>query len=189
VDHLDLDHRLVVVNQQVVDTGRGLVVGEPKTTRGERLLPLDGTAVAILRGHRARQDAERAEWAEAYDDSGYVFTREDGRVLRPEYVTRRFQRLAADFGQPVIKLHEMRHTNASIGLDLGLQIKVISERLGHSTTSFTADSYTHVLPTRGWDAAEAFGAALDGTAPRNGSDGGWQRNGSEFGGREDDEPS
>jgi integrase len=64
--------------------------------------------------------------------------------LRPKYVTRHFQRLIAEAGLPAIRLHDLRHTNASIALAAGVDIKVVSDRLGHSTTAITADLYTHV---------------------------------------------
>jgi integrase len=100
-----------------------------------------------------------------------VFARENGTVLRPEYVTRRFQALAAQAGLPALRLHDLRHTNASIGLALRIEIKTMSDRLGHSTTTFTQDSYTHVLPATGRAAADALGAALDGPAGRGGTGG------------------
>jgi integrase len=162
---VDLDGGWLMIRRQVVDTGLGLVVGEPKPRRGERPVALDLGTVSLLAEHRDRQAAERAIWAECYEDGGYVFTREDGRVLRPEWVTRRFQALARQHELPVLRLHDLRHTNASIAFGLGLPMKTISDRLGHSTTTFTQDAYTHLLPVTGREAADAIGAAFDSPPP------------------------
>jgi integrase len=83
-----------------------------------------------------------------------------GRSLRPEYVTRHFQKLADDAGLPVIGLHDLRHTNASIALAAGVDIKVVSDRLGHSTTAITADLYTHVNRNVGRAAADRIADVL-----------------------------
>jgi integrase len=121
---------------------------------------VDPGSVDRLRAHKEVQTLERAAWGAAWHDSGLVFTREDGRPLRPEYVTRHFQRLAAEAGLPVIRLHDLRHTNASIALAAGVDIKVVSDRLGHSTTAITADLYTHVNRTVGRAAADRIAEVL-----------------------------
>jgi integrase len=144
---VDFDGRCLFVVQQITDVGGRLVVGTPKTRRGARVVPFDDHTVGRLRAHHEIQALERVAWGSAWHDSGLVFTREDGRPLRPEYVTRHFQRLAAEAGLPVIRLHDPRHTNASIAFAAGVDIKVVSERLGHSTIAITADLYTHVKAT------------------------------------------
>ena len=89
-----------------------------------------------------------------------MFTREDGRPLRPEYATRHFQALAERADLPVIRLHDLRHTNASLALQAGVDMKVVSERPGHSQISVTADLYTHVSNTVGRAAAEQIAGVL-----------------------------
>ena len=69
--------------------------------------------------------------------------REDGRPPRPEYATRHFQAIAERAGLPAIRLHDLRH-HASLALAAGVEMKVVSDRLGHSQISTTADLYTHV---------------------------------------------
>lgn len=65
-------------------------------------------------------------------------------MLRPEAVSRRFKGLAEKSGLPVIRFHDLRHTSASLALSADVAMKVVSVRLGHSSTGFTADRYTHV---------------------------------------------
>ncbi|NHC47127.1 tyrosine-type recombinase/integrase [Motilibacter aurantiacus] len=165
---LALDQGYLMVVQQITEVRGKLVVGTPKTKRGSRVVQLDQVTVEVLRRHRARQQHERAEWGDAWRDSGLVFTREDGGPLRPEYVTRHFQKLAAQADLPVIRLHDLRHTNASLALSAGVDIKVVSERLGHSTTAITADLYTHVDRGVGREAANRIGSLL--TAPAQASE-------------------
>jgi integrase len=88
-----------------VDHGHS-VVGTPKTKRGTRVVPIDADTVSLLRRHQEMQDVERTAWGPAWNDAGLVFTREDGRPLRPEYATRHFQALAKQSGLRVIRLHD-----------------------------------------------------------------------------------
>jgi integrase len=126
--------------------GRQVVVSEPKTSRGRRSIALDPRIVAQLRAWRATQLEERLVWGPAYRDSGLVFTREDGAPLHPEWLSDAFAWRIRTTGLPPIRFHDLRHTHASLGLAAGVPIKVMSERLGHSTSSFTADAYQHVTP-------------------------------------------
>jgi len=157
---VDLDSQCLFIVQQITEVRGRLVVGTPKTRRGARVVPLDDGAVGRLRNHQEIQELERVAWSDAWHDSGLVFTREDGQLLRPEYVTRHFQKLAADAGLPVIRLHDLRHTNATIALAAGVDIEVVSDRLGHSTTAITADLCTHVNRNVGRAAADRIADVL-----------------------------
>ncbi len=75
-----------------------------------------------------------------------MFSREDGTPLRPDTITRRFHDLSRRAGLPLIRLHDVRHTYASIGLAAGTHPKVMAERLGHATVGITLDTYSHVAP-------------------------------------------
>ena len=82
--------------------------------------------------------------------------REDGNPLSPETISRRFKAAARRADVPVIRFHDLRHTSASLALAAGVAIKVVSDRLGHSTSGITADLYTHVTPAVAQEAAEAI---------------------------------
>jgi integrase len=160
-EDVDLDGRCLFVVQQITEVRGRALVGTPKTKRGARIVPLDATTVDHLRDYREAQELEKTAWGPAWNGQELVFTREDGRNLRPEYVTRHFQRLASDAGLPVIRLHDLRHTNASLALAAGVDLKVVSERLGHSTTAITADLYTHVHRGVGRAAADKIASVLE----------------------------
>lgn len=158
---LDLERAHLVVEWQITDAGRGPRLGAPKTDAGARTVPIDPVTVDVLREHLQRQDVERAAWGEAWQDHGLVFAREDGSLLRPDAVTRLFGDLVERAGVPRIRLHDLRHTHASLALAAGVDIKVVSDRLGHSTTAITANLYTHVVPAVARSAADAIAAAVD----------------------------
>jgi integrase len=108
----------------------------------------------MLRAHRRRQLAERLRASTAWEDNNLVFAREDGTPWPPDYVSRRFKEIAAAAGVPVIKLHEGRHSAASLARDAGVDAKIRQEQLGHATGAMT-DHYTHVLADAHLQAAEA----------------------------------
>lgn len=167
---VDLDAGRLTIRHSITQRGGELRRGKPKTKKGERTVALDAGTISVLRSHRARQVSERLAWGPAYQDEGLVFTREDGSPLRPDYVTRHFQLLARQAGLRVIKLHGLRHTHASHALAAGVPIKVVSERLGHSSTAITEDIYQHVVPKVAADAAELIAALVNlGRASRSAS--------------------
>jgi Phage integrase family len=139
--------RLAVVQTVVVIGKEPVVVAEAKTATSRRQLALDPFTTAALKAHRVRQFEERLAWGPAWVDTGLVFTREDGQILHPEHVTKRFARLVRDAGLPPITLHGVRHSYATAALAAGEPLKVVSERLGHASTSITANLYQHVLPS------------------------------------------
>jgi len=110
---------------------------------------------------RSRVLGPREEaWGEAWQDCGLVFTREDGSALRPDYVSHLFGTLVERAELPRIRLHDLRHTNASLALAAGVPLKVVSQRLGHSTTAITSDLYTHVIPIVAREAADRIAALI-----------------------------
>jgi integrase len=157
---VDLDARTVTIRQQLVQSGRDLIFGEPKTKRGARVVSLDSDTVARLRSHKAAQAAERLAWGPAYNDADLVFCREDGSPVRPDQLSSRFVSLSASAGLPRIVLHGLRHSHATHALAAGVDITVVSNRLGHSRSSFTADTYTRVLPEVAREAADLVAAMV-----------------------------
>lgn len=167
---VDMDGGALFVVQQITEVHGHAVIGTPKTRRGTRVVPIDPRTVEALQRHRATQDLERAAWGPAWNDADLVFTREDGRPLRPEYATRHFLALVSRMELPQIRLHDLRHTHATLALAAGVEMKIVSDRLGHSQISVTADLYTQV--TRGVARAAANQIAdvlrgADDTLPTN----------------------
>jgi len=131
-EDIDLDAGLFRVSQQIVQLGWATEVGDPKSDSGARTVNLDAGTIGVLRLWRAQQDDERRTWGGAWRHTGLVFTREDGSALHPDMATRSFERLYRAAGLPPIRLHDLRHTAASLALQAGVPLKVVSEQLGHS---------------------------------------------------------
>lgn len=158
--HIDVENLVLVVQWQVTDAGDGPKLVAPKTRAGARNVPIDRGTAAVLQHRRAHQARERLAWGSGWEDHGLVFTHENGGLIRPDHASATFARLVRQAGVPRIRLHDLRHTHASLALAAGIQMKVVSDRLGHSTTAITADLYTHVIPAIARDAAERFAAAM-----------------------------
>lgn len=89
---------------------------------------------------------ERMKWVEAWTDNGYVFTREDSTPLHPGAIGWHFEKLMKAAGMPKNRLHDLRHTHATLGLAAGIPVKVMSERLSHAKVRSGSDLYQHVMP-------------------------------------------
>jgi integrase len=153
----------VSIQRSRVIAGARVLEHPPKTRTGRRAVPLDALTLATLRTWKARQAAERLAWGPAWLDSGYVFTREDGEPLHPGFVTKRFREAVAATTLPRIRLHDLRHTCATLLLAAGVHAKVVQERLGHATISQTLDIYSHTTPSLHVGAAEKLATIVDGT--------------------------
>jgi integrase len=121
---------------------------------------LDAGTVDALRAHRKLQAAERHAFGPAYHDHGLAFCREDGTPLRPRSFSRMFDRHVTAAGLPRIRLHDLRHSWASLALGAGVHPKIVSERLGHASISVMLDTYSHVTVGLQQDAADTVAALL-----------------------------
>lgn len=161
---VDLVARKIVVKTQLVQVGKEIVENDIKTEAGQhRVVPLSDRAVNILLDWQFKQGGERAAWAEAYQDSGRVFTYEDGTQLRPGYPSKAFNYLIGKMGLPHMTFHDLRHLFASIQLKQGTPIGVVSKMMGHSNIQITLDLYSHLIDDTAQVAADAAAAWL---APR-----------------------
>lgn len=93
--------------------------------------------------------------------SDRVFTNEIGDPIRPHSIGQAFGRLITKAGVPKIRLHDLRHTHATHLLIAGVNVKIVSERLGHASVSFTLDTHVHVMPGQQAEAAAAVAPLLE----------------------------
>ena len=145
-----------------LEAGR-MAIHQSKTGTGIRSVALGAETVRVLRALRRRQAELRLALGRGYHDDGLVFCEEDGTPLRADGIGRRFQRAAKRAGVPVIRLHDARHTHATLSLAAGTHPKVVSERLGHASTAFTLDRYSASIPAMQADAAELAEGLVFGT--------------------------
>jgi integrase len=161
---VDLDAGKLTVHRQL-RTIRGRLdhVEITKSSAGRRTIDLDAETVAALRAWRKKQLEHRLMLGKGYrDELGFVFTEPDGSPVDPESAAKVFERRVARSGLPRIRFHDLRHTHAVHLIAAGQHVKVVSERLGHTSTSFTMDRYGHVMPHLQSDAASAVAALVDG---------------------------
>ena len=157
---------LVAGSISVVETlGRshhqGLIFQAPKTKAGRRVVDLDARTVEVLREHQGQQLLGKMQAEGAYQDRDLVFADNLGRPLDPMGVTRGFQALAKRQGMAHIRLHDLRHFNASVMLQSGQNPALVSRRLGHADITTTMNLYVHVMPGYGKQAADAFARAME----------------------------
>lgn len=169
--HVDLDARMIsVVRAAVEDGGQVIERMLPKSSSSRRAIELDDYDVEVLRQHRKRQLVERLQAGAAWHDDDLVFTSTVGGRIYPPDISRAFHRLTDQAGLPRIRLHDIRHTHATLLLKAGENTKVVTERLGHSTTAYTQDAYQHVLPGMQRAAAGRFLARLQAQSPDDSPD-------------------
>ena len=142
---------------------KGYVFREPKTRRSRRLVDLSPSLALLLREHRANQELERRLLGQAVRPGDLVFSHPDGTPLPPNSVAKVFHRLAKSLGMPGVRLHDLRHTHATLMLRQGIHPKVVSERLGHSSIAVTLDTFSHVMPGIQAAAARRFDEGLQST--------------------------
>lgn len=135
----------------------------PKSDSGTRDVILDTDTAAVLTAYKARRAAWKLKAGNTWPDTGLFFVRGDGTAWNPNTVSQRFRRLVARAGLPPIRLHDLRHVSATVALDAGVDIKVVSEQLGHSTTTLTRDTYQSVVKRLHHEAADRVARTIKGS--------------------------
>jgi integrase len=118
-------------------------LGEPKTKASRRILVLGEAAQAVLRRHKAAQAEARLKAGRKWHDLDFIFTTNIGTPLDSVNVTKALQRSLVAAGLPKLRFHDLRHTYATLALEAGVDLAVVSKSLGHSNVSTTADVYLH----------------------------------------------
>lgn len=162
---VDLDAGRVSIAQQYTMVGAVPTMLPVKSDRSRRVVDLDPATIDSLRRHRVQQAEHKLALGEFYDpdELGLVFAKPDGSPHHPKRVSARFKVRVERAGVPMLRLHDLRHTAASIMLASGEQARVVQERLGHSTVAFTLARYQKVLPGAQAEAATRYARLLDGS--------------------------
>lgn len=150
---IDLDTGRLAIRQTVIAVAHDVRFGTPKTAKGRRSVALDEGTVTVLREHRRRQLEQRVQLGAGWRDHDLAFTLVDGSPIHPERFSREFDRRIERWKLPRIRLHDLRHTWATLALQAGVHPKVVSERLGHAGVNITLDTYSHVTPDMQAEAA------------------------------------
>jgi len=135
---------------------------EPKSKKSRRLIALSPSTVFVLQEHlKAQQKMRESLQLPPISENDLVFSHWDGSPLLPDSITHAWSKLTRKCGLKGIRLHDARHTHATIMLKQGVHPKIVQERLGHSTISTTLDTYSHVAPGLQQAAARGFDDILN----------------------------
>lgn len=137
-----------------------LTVSDPKTGKSRRKFHISEHARGALKAVEVRQKRERLKAGSVWTQTGFVFTTQTGQPCDPRSALRAFQKAAERAGLSGVGLHTLRHSGATILIESGVPLKVVSELWGHSSIAITGDVYAHVTPKAGVDAMDVLGRAL-----------------------------
>ena len=138
------DDSIRIVQTIRAERGKGLVAVQPKTKKSNRTLELTSHAIRALKSQRASQAEWRLKAGPLWRDTDLVFTNDDGSPVHRERVARAFDQALKKAGIRHIRVHDLRHTFATLQLEMGVNVKKISEMLGHSNIGITLGTYSHV---------------------------------------------
>lgn len=158
---LDLDQKALHVRHSASEiSGYGTVESEPKSRKSRRTVALHDFVIEVLKNHRIAQLELRLKVGRAWRDLDLVFPSKTGYYFSKGTIYRNFYMILKDADLPKIRLHDLRHSAATILLAMGVHIKVVQEILGHSNVSLTLKVYGHVLPGMQAEAMQKWGNVL-----------------------------
>lgn len=156
---VNLVKNTISVVQSRVHTTQGVIEKGPKTQAGKRTITIGQDVVDALRDTKAIYDKAVCN-KPGFKDLGYVLFKENGEPFHPDSLTQKWERFVAKHNLPPIRLHDLRHSNATAMIAAGINAKVVQHRLGHANVSITLNTYTHVLPEMDQEAADKLNNAL-----------------------------
>jgi integrase len=168
---VDLKAATVSITENRVVVGKTVVTGTPKSKASTRTLPMPDEVVEVLKAARKRQLGERLAFGEGYGSGEYVASDEIGRPYHPSRVTFRWGRMLEDLGIGYVRLHDARHSCATLMHLRGVPIAVIAAWLGHASAAFTMSVYAHSQDDALKTAASSFGRLVTTCDTETGSKG------------------
>lgn len=160
---VDFSKGIVSITQNRVHVKNSVVQKAPKSKAGNRIIKAGPDVLSALRNAKSTYDDAVAN-TPGFKNMGFVLCKENGEPFHPDSITQRWERFVAKHNLPSIRLHDLRHSNATALIAAGVSPKVVQHRLGHANVNITLNTYTHVLPSMDEDAAEKLDNALFSTA-------------------------
>jgi len=160
-ENIDLDLCFLSVTHTLHKLSGGRYsITQPKTRKSRRQVALPPSLGLLLREYKDKVQTQRLLLGRALTEPDFVFAHPDGRPLDPSTATHMFRKVLQRAGLKDLRLHDLRHSYASLMLAAGVNVKVISESMGHANISITLDTYGHLLPGMTRTAAESFDKLL-----------------------------
>lgn len=172
---VDLKAKTVTIATNRVAIGKQVVTGSPKSKASNRTLPLPDEVVVALKGARKRQAEERLAFGEGYRPGEYVACDETGRPYHPNLLSFRWGRMLDALEIKRVRLHDPRHSCATLMHLRGVPIAVIAAWLGHASAAFTMAVYAHSQDDALKAAAASFGRVVTIGDTEAGSQGGGEQ--------------
>ena len=150
--HVDLAKKVIRIRENMVQAGTKILEKSPKSEAGRRDITIGDDVVSLLRNAKMQYLIDKSQ--PGFKDLDYVVHKPDGTPYRPDAMTRKWERFLVRHKLPHIRLHDLRHTHATLLIQAGVSPKVVQERLGHSDVTVTLNTYTHVMPDMAQEAAD-----------------------------------
>lgn len=154
--NVNLDKGFIKIIDNLCATQKGLIIKKPKTNSGIRTIAISNELIKVLKQHKINQMKNKMRYGELYQENNMVCCYEDGRLFNPKRFSAKFHELLEKNNLPIIRLHDLRHSHASLLVKLGIQPKEISQRLGHSNIGITMDLYSHLYEETDRKVADMF---------------------------------
>ncbi|RST75556.1 site-specific integrase [Siminovitchia acidinfaciens] len=152
--------RIYVTHLLYYVSGQGLVLQSPKTSSGNRNISITDEIIDELQSYKLKKQEQLLKVGMKLNDEHFIISSFGGEPLNPNTIHKQFLYDVKLAGVKRIRFHDLRHTHATIMLEIGENPKVVSERLGHSNVSITLNKYSHVTPNLQDSSAENFTKAL-----------------------------
>lgn len=159
-EEVDLDVATLIIKYNLYRLDGEYRLTTPKTKSSARMISLPPQVIELLKEQKAWQENRKAEVGSRWIDRGAVFTGQYGEYMNKSYINLQFKKLLADHDFPDVHIHDLRHANASLLINMGVPVKVISEHLGHCDTRTTENIYAHIFSETLAQTSDAISKAL-----------------------------
>lgn len=157
---IDFKNNILKVRKNMVNGENGCIIKAPKSEAGIRDIHLGEEVMSELRNARLEYMNEAFTYGGGFQNLGFIIHQKDGSPIHPDSMTRKWARFLKTNDLPKIRLHDLRHSNATALMQAGVNPRVVQQRLGHSDVNITLNTYTHVLPEMDMDAAEKLDSLM-----------------------------
>ena len=157
---IDFKNNVLKVRRNMVNGENGCIIKEPKSEAGIRDIHLGDDVMSVLRETRIQYMNDAFNYGPGFQNLNFVIRQEDGSPYKPDSMTQKWSKFIKAHNLPRIRLHDLRHSNATALIQAGINPRVVQQRLGHSDVNITLNTYTHVLPEMDMEAAEKLDAII-----------------------------